>query len=46
MGKKYDDLLSEEANKRGKRCKKGKKRTFYLYLGEKISFWKRVGGGD
>ena len=38
FGKKYDDLLLKNANMRGKRWKK-KKRKFSLYFGAKISFW-------
>ena len=38
VGKKYDYLLRESANVRGKRWKNGEKREFSLYLGENMSF--------
>ena len=43
LGGKYD-LLRKNANIKGKRCKNGGRGKLSLYLGEKISFWKKVCG--
>ena len=44
VGGKYDDLLIKIAIIRVRRGKKREKRTFLLYSGGKISFWKKAGG--
>ena len=45
LGKKYDDLLRENAQIRGKRWKNGGKEEIFTVLREKRSFWKSWGGG-
>ena len=43
-GKKYEDLVRKNANKRGKRWKKGEMRKLFTVLGEKILFLIKGGG--
>ena len=46
VGKKYDDLLKKKRKYiRVKKWKNAEKEEIFTVLGEKISFWRKRGGG-